>query len=45
MVAKNDAVVRGGRGGQKVMIEIVVSENDKNDGQPLTNISCIHVSH
>ncbi len=28
-------IVRGG--GQKVMIEIIISENDDNDGRPLNN--------
>ncbi len=26
---------RGGGGGQRVMIEIIISVNDENDGQPL----------
>ena len=35
--AKNDDYYQKGRegGGQKVMIEIIISENDDNDGRPL----------
>ena len=28
------AIIRGGGGGQRVMIEIIVSINDENDGRP-----------
>ncbi len=28
------AIVRGGGGGQRVMIEIIISVNDENDGRP-----------
>ncbi len=28
------AIVRGGGGGQRVMIEIIISINDENDGRP-----------
>ncbi len=36
---KNDDYYRKGRegGGQRVMIEIIISENDDNDGRPLSN--------
>ena len=29
-------IVRGGGGGQRVMIEIIISVNDENDGRLLT---------
>ncbi len=29
-------IVRGGGGGQRVMIEIIINVNDENDGRPLT---------
>ncbi len=38
---KNDDYYRRGRGegGQKVMIEIIISVNDENDGRPLSLVS------
>ncbi len=37
---KNDDYYYKGRegGGQRVIIEIIISENDDNDGRPLTRI-------
>ncbi len=32
------AIIRGGGGGQRVMIEIIISINDENDGRPLNRL-------
>ena len=42
---ENDDSYHKGRegGGQRVMIEIIISENDDNDGQPLTGFTLHHL--
>ncbi len=43
--AKNDDYYHKGRegGGQRVMIEIIISENDDNDGRPLTFMDTFYI--
>ena len=45
--AKNDDYYHKGRegGGQRVMIEIIISENGDNDGRPLTHREVKYSQH
>ncbi len=36
-------IVREGGGGQRVMLEIIISVNDENDGRPLIQFRCVHI--
>ena len=38
-------IVRGGGGGQRVMIEIIIRVNDENDGRPLNPYEHIGADH